>query len=75
MHKTAISFLYFLLLWYQVKGFETLLPFSMHSGDTSTSPLKFEFEKFSYTQVLLYILLLQLHQDISACLIPIVYLI
>lgn len=56
MNKTAISFLYFLLLWYQVKGFETLLPFSMHSWDTFTSPLKsWIWEILLYTSAFIYI--------------------
>lgn len=71
MHKTAISFFYFLLLWYQVKGLETLLPSIIHSWDIFTSPLKsWIWEILLYTSAYIYILLPHLHQDIFACLIP-----
>lgn len=71
MHKTAISFFYFLLLWYQVKGLETLLPSIIHSWDIFTSPLKsWIWEILSYTSAYIYILLPHLHQNIFACLIP-----
>lgn len=71
MHKTAISFFYFLLLWYQVKGLETLLPSIIHSWDIFTSPLKsWIWEILLYTSAYIYILLPHLHQNIFACLIP-----
>lgn len=56
MHKTAISFFYFLLLWYQVKGLETLLPPIIHSWDIFTSPLKsWIWEILLYTSAYIYI--------------------
>lgn len=56
MHKTAISFFYFLLLWYQVKGLETLLPSIIHSWDIFTSPLKsWIWEILLYTSAYIYI--------------------
>lgn len=56
MHKTAISFFYFLSLWYQVKGLETLLPSITHSWDISTSPLKsWIWEILLYTSAYIYI--------------------